>query len=104
MDFLVNFPIAPGEVLTVTGIGAVTYVLTALLKVYLPDWRYTNLLAWVIAFGVAFTAAWGVAGWDIYRVDVFRAFMTALWGVGLATFGHEFFSNMLGLFGIGDRK
>lgn len=104
MDFLTQFPVTPDEVLSVISIGAVTYVVTALLKVYLSDYRYTNLLAWGIALVISFAAAFGVAGWDIYRVDIFRAFMTALWGVAIATFGHELFSNMLGLFGVGPRE
>lgn len=99
-----DFPVTPEAVLTVAGIAAVTYVVTALLKVYLTNWRFTNLLAWVVATVVSVVAAVGVAGWNPYKADYFRAAMTALFGVGLATFGHEFFSNMLGYFGVGSRK
>jgi uncharacterized protein (DUF486 family) len=101
---MVDFPVTPEATLTVVGIAFVTYVVTALLKQYLPDWRFTNLLAWGIAFVVAFVAAVGVAGWNVYKADLFKAFMTALFGVGLATFGHEFMANMLGYFGVGTRK
>ncbi len=100
---MMEFPVTPEAVLTVVGIASVTYVLTALFKVYLGDWRFTNLLAWIIASVISFVAAWGVAGWDIYKTDLFKAAMTALFGVGLATFGHEFMSNMFGYFGAGPR-
>jgi glucan phosphoethanolaminetransferase (alkaline phosphatase superfamily) len=90
------------DLLTVAGAAAVCVVLTQWLKQYLPDWRFTNLLALALTTVLAEIAA-ALSG-PFSAQSAFAAFVTALAGASLATFGYETIINLLGFAGMGPRK
>ena len=101
---LSQFPITPEMAYSVTGAAVICVVLTQLLKQYLPDWRYTNLLSWVVTLIVVEIAA-GLFIKDVELGErLFNAFLVALAGTSLATFGYETVVNLIGAAGAGPRK
>lgn len=96
------FAFSGDMLLTVAGAALACVVLTQWAKHYLPDWRYTNLLALALTVALCETA---VALYTSRAVsDFFDGLLWALLGASLATFGYEAITNLLGIAGIGPRK
>lgn len=98
------FPITPQMAYTVAGAAAICVLLTQLLKHYLPDWRFTNLLAWGVTLIVVEGAAVAFVADAPVGERAYNAFLVSLAGVSLATFGFETVVNLLGKAGVGPRK
>lgn len=92
----------PQDLLTVAGAAAICVLITQWLKQYLADWRWTNLLAFGVTLVLVEAAA--VVDGHVDAQEVFGAFITALAGASLATFGYETILNLLGTAGVGPRK
>lgn len=98
------FPVTIDAAFTIAGAAVVCVVLTQLLKHYLPDWRFTNLLAWLVTLivveiaGLFATPAGGIPQ------QLYVGFLYSIFGVSLATFGFETIANLLGKAGVGPRK
>lgn len=97
MDFL-NLPLMPEGFLDVRVAAMICVLATQWLKRYLPDWRYTNLLALAVTVGIELLAA-GLAGESAW----FAAAWAGIVGASLATFGYEALANLAGRAGVGPR-
>ena len=101
---LEQFPITPQMAYSVTGAAIVCVVLTQLLKKYLPDWRFTNLLSiGVTLVIVELAAAFFVEGAPLAE-RLFVGFLLSLGGTATATLGYETVVNVVGAAGAGPRK
>jgi len=98
------FPITAGTVRTVAGSAVLCVLFTQLIKVQLPDWRWTNLLAWGITFTVVQIAGVWFAVELTLAERIYNGFLVSVGGVSLATFGYETLMNLLGLAGVGPRS
>lgn len=96
------FTLTYQDLLTVAGASALCVLLTQWVKSYLPDWRWTNLLALGLTIALVLAAA-AVDG-SMNIEEAFAALLTALIGASLATFGYETILNLLGMAGIGPRQ
>ncbi len=94
-----RFPLDPGGLLNPVAAAALAGLLAQWLKLYLPDWRYTNLLVLTLA-----VAAEVVATWLSGAHDWWGAAWVGFLGASLATFGYEAVNNLLGLAGVGVRS
>jgi Na+/melibiose symporter-like transporter len=98
-----QFPITPEMAYTVTGAAVICLVLTQLLKQYLGDWRYTNLLAiGVTLVIVELAGAFFVDGAPLGE-RLFSGFLIALASAAAATLGYETVANLIGAAGRGPR-
>lgn len=98
------FPVSIEAAFTIAGATVICVILTQLLKHYLAEWRFTNLLAWGITLGFVeiagvFLSAPGGLGKQLYIGALY-----ALFGAALATFGYETIVNLLGKAGVGPRS
>jgi hypothetical protein len=98
-----SFPIDVASFLTLGGVTAFTALAMQWLKKYLPDWRFTNLVALVLALITAEGAQWVIKGAGITGGDVFVAALIGFGGASIATFGYETVSNVTGILGKGKR-
>lgn len=89
----------PRGFLTVPMAALVTIIATQWLKHYLPDWRFTPLLALVLAI-VTQVVAVTIVGSGLY----FEAVGVGALGATLAVFGYETIVNLLAFAGVGPRK
>jgi hypothetical protein len=98
------FPTTPSVVYTIAGAAALGVLITAWLKKFLPDWRYTPLLC----LGITFVLVEIAGGAFVHDVDIwerlYTGFLVALGGASLATFGREGLLNILGVAGVGARS
>lgn len=101
MDFA-QLPTTAQAVVSVGGATILCVALTQWLKKYLPDWRFTNLMAFVVT--LVLVEIGGIILGGIITERLYNGFLIALFGASLATFGYEAFSNLLGIAGIGSRK
>jgi len=101
---LTQFPITPEMAYTVAGAAAICVVLTQLLKGYLKDWRFTNLLGWVVTLAIVELGAVAFIETDTPLLRAYNAFLISIAGAALATLGYETLSNLLGKAGIGPRS
>lgn len=92
------FPLEPESMLNVAAAAALAALLTQWLKVYLPEWRYTNLLVLGLAVGIELSAAW-LSGAHTWWGAVWAGFI----GASVATFSYETVMNLLGVAGAGAR-
>ena len=99
-----QFPITPAMAYTVAGAAAICVLLTQLLKQYLADWRFTNLLAWALTLAVVEVAAALFVQDATMGERIFNGFLISLAGVSLGTFGYETVVNLLGAAGAGPRS
>jgi hypothetical protein len=98
------FPTTASAVVTIAGAAAVCVAITQWLKLYLSDWRYTNLLALGATFAIVEIAAAAFAAERAGALErAYGGFLVALFGASLATFGWELVSNLLGKAGVGPR-
>lgn len=93
-----TFPLDPAGFLSPVAAAALAGLLAQWLKVYLPEWRYTNLLVLALAVGAELVATW-VAGTHNWWGAVWVGFL----GASLATFGYETVRNLAGAAGFGPR-
>jgi len=93
-----EMPLMAEGFLDVRVAAAVCVLATQWLKRYLPDWRYTNLLALGVTVAVELLAA-GLGG----SGEWFAAAWAGVLGASLATFGYEALANLAGRAGIGPR-
>lgn len=98
-----DFPTSVSALLTVAGVALFGSALAQWLKVYLPDWKWTQLLVLVICVGVAGLAGFIDAAWHPSEDAIFSALQVGFWGATLATFGYEAAQNWRGLIGAGPR-
>jgi hypothetical protein len=91
-------------VYTVAGAAVVCVLLTQLLKHYLADWRFTNLLAWGLTLVVVEIAAVAFISGGTLWERAYNAFLMSLAGASLSTFGYEAVVNLLGKAGVGPRS
>lgn len=98
-----QFPITPQMAYTVAGSAVICVLLTQLLKHYLADWRYTNLLAWGLTLVLVEAAAALFIGSASLGERMYNAFLISVAGASLATFGYELIVNLLSKAGIGPR-
>ena len=98
------FPTEASAVFTIAGAAVLTLLLIQWIKHYLPDWRWTNLLALGLTFVLVEIAAGAfVEGWTLWE-RLYRGFLIAFAGASLPTFGYELLMNLAGLAGVGPRK
>jgi len=98
------FPVSVDAAFTIAGAAAICVVLTQLLKVYLADWRFTNLIAWLVTLIVVEVAGLFVTPAGSLAQQLYNGFLYSLFGVALATFGYEMITNLLGKAGVGPRS
>jgi len=98
MDFM-NLPLDPAGFLDIRVAGFVAIIASQWLKKYLPDWRFTSLLALgvtvivqIITVALAGSGAWFQGAW------------AGVLGASLATFGYEALMNLAGVAGVGPRS
>jgi len=96
---LLNLIWSPNGHMTVQMAAVVTIIATQWLKHYLPDWRFTQLLALLIAVGSQMAAV-ALAATGFW----FEAFWTGVMGATVASFGYELLANLASFAGIGPRK
>lgn len=99
-----SFPITPAMAFTVAGAAAICVLLTQMLKHYLADWRFTQLLAWGITLVVVEIAGAAFVTEASLWERVYNGFLISLAGTSLATFGVEGVLNLLGAAGVGPRS
>jgi hypothetical protein len=88
----------PDGFLTVGMAALVTVIATQWLKRFLPDWKFTPLLALVLAVGTQMAAV-ALSGSGLW----FEAAGVGALGATLAVFGYEAVVNGLAFAGIGPR-
>jgi hypothetical protein len=93
-----TFPLDPGGLLNPVAAAALAALLAQWLKMYLPEWRLTNLLVLALAIACQLAATW-VAGSHDWWGAVWAGFL----GASIATFGYEAVMNLLGLARAGTR-
>ena len=98
-----EYPITVAAFLTVGGVALFGSALAQYIKVYLPDWKWTQLLVLGLCIIGAGLAGFIEAAWHPSADAVFSAFQVGFWGAVLATFGYEAVQNMRGLIGAGPR-
>jgi hypothetical protein len=101
MDWL-ELPLMAEGFLDVRVAAAVCVLATQWLKRYLPDWRFTNLLALggtVAVELLAVVASGGAVAGGVW----FEAVWAGVLGASLATFGYEALANLAGRAGVGPR-
>jgi len=102
-------PTTPEVVYTLLGAVAICTLLTQWLKKYLPDWRWTSLVALgstivvVEAAGALILAAMAATALMILR-QLFIGLLLGFAGATIETFGYEAITNALGLAGLGSRS
>ncbi len=94
-----SFPLDPGGLLDPVAAAALAGLLAQWLKLYLPQWRYTNLLVLALAVAAELVATWlsGACNW-------WGAAWVGFLGASLATFGYETVMNLFGSAGVGARS
>lgn len=98
------FPITPAMAYTVAGSAAICVLLTQLLKHYLPDWRFTNLLSWGLTFAIVELAGIAFVSTTTPAERAFNGLLISIAGAALGTFGWEAVFNLLGAAGVGPRS
>ena len=98
-----DYPITVAAFLTVAGVALFGSALAQWLKVYLPDWKWTQLLVLALCVVLAGLAGFIEAAWHPSADAVFNAVLVGFWGAALSTFGYEAIQNMHGLIGGGPR-
>lgn len=98
-----EFPITPQAVLTLLGMTALVTVATAIVRQWVTDKRWVNLIAIGIGFLIAIVATYAVYGG--YTVsNVLEALLLALAAGAGASGLWELGTNLLGKAGVGDRS
>ena len=98
------FPITSATLWTLAGAAVWAVLMTTWVKHYLPDWRWTNLLALgltlvaMVPIGLFLIEA-GSAGERIVQ-----SVLMSVIGTSLATWGREGLLNLVGLAGVGPRS
>jgi hypothetical protein len=87
--------------LSLAGMSALIALLVQLLKRYLGEWRFTQLLAMGIGLVVGLVATWIVVG--LSPRTILDAILLAIVAGTTASGGYELVSNLAGLAGKGDR-
>ncbi len=98
------FPTEAAAVGTIAGAAILAMLFIEWIKKYLPDWRYTNLLALVLALVLVELAMLQIADELTLWQRLYRGFLLAFAGASLPTFGRELLLNLAGLAGIGPRS
>jgi len=93
-----TFPLDPGGLLNPLAAAALAALLAQWLKIYLPEWRFTNLLVLALAIAGELVATW-MAGTHNWWSAVWVGFL----GASMATFGYETVMNLFGVAGAGAR-
>jgi hypothetical protein len=89
------------SLLSLAGMSALIAILVQLLKRYLGEWRYTQLLAMGIGLVVGLVATWIVVG--LSPRTVLDAVLLAIVAGATSSGFYELGSNLAGLAGKGDR-
>lgn len=98
-----DYPITVAAFLTVAGVALFGSALAQWFKMYLPDWKWTQLLVLALCILAAGLAGFINAAWHPGADAVFNAVQVGFWGAVLATFGYEMVQNWRGLIGGGPR-
>jgi len=87
--------------LTLEGMSILIVILTQLFKKYIPDWRWTNLVAMGIGLVLGLIATYALVGLTV--VTVMNALLLALVAGAGASGIYEGVKNVAGLLGFGSR-
>jgi len=98
-----DYPTTATALMTVAGVALFGSAAAQWLKVYLPDWKWTQLLVLGLCVVIAGLAGFIEAAWHPSADAIFNAFFVGFWGATLATFGYEAVQNWRGLIGDGPR-
>ena len=98
-----DYPITVAAFLTVAGVALFGSAAAQYIKVYLPDWKWTQLLVLVLCVVLAGFAGFIKAAWHPSADAIFGAVMIGFFGAVLATWGYETVQNWRGLIGGGPR-
>lgn len=98
-----DYPTTVQAFLTVASVALFGGLVAQWLKLYLPDWRFTQLLVLVLCIGAAVVAQFIDAAWNPAADSLWDAVMIGFFGATLATFGYETIKNVLGKLGAGNR-
>ena len=98
-----DYPTTIEAFLTVAGVGLFGGLVTQWLKLYLPDWRFTQLLTLIICIVAAVLASLIQSAWNPVPENVWQAIMMGFFGACAATFGYEGIQNVRGKLKAGPR-
>jgi hypothetical protein len=102
MDFSL-FPTDAKTVFTIGGAAVLTLLAIEWIKHLLPDWRLTNLAAFLVSLILVEIAAGAfIQEWTLWE-RLYKGFLVAFVGASLPTFGRESLLNLAGLAGLGPR-
>ena len=98
-----EYPTTIEAFLTVAGVALFGGLVTQWLKLYLPDWRFTQLLTLVLCEAAAVVTRFVQAAWQPSSEQVWGAVVIGFFGACAATFGYEAIENIRGKLGAGPR-
>ena len=98
-----DYPTTTEAFLSVAGVAIFGALVTQWLKLYLPDWRFTQLLTLAICEVFAVLATLVQSAWNPMPDNIWQAVMLGFFGACLATFGYEGVENIRGKLGAGPR-
>lgn len=98
------FPVTAQTLWTLLGATVWSVLMTQWIKHYLPDWRWTNLLALGLTLLLVLPVGILIIAEGTLGERIVQSILMSVAGTGLATWGYEALLNLLGLAGVGARK
>ena len=98
------FPVTAQALWTLLGATVWSALMTQWVKHYLPDWRWTNLLALGLTLLLILPVGILIIAEGALGERIVQSILMSVIGTALATWGYEALLNLLGLAGVGARK
>ncbi len=98
------FPVTAQTLWTLAGTAVWSALMTQWIKHYLPDWRWTNLLALGLTLLIVLPVGILIIAEGTLGERIVQSILMSVAGTGLATWGYEGIVNLLGKAGIGPRS
>jgi len=98
------FPVTAQALWTLLGATVWSALMTQWVKHYLPDWRWTNLLALGLTLLLVLPVGILIIAQGTLGERIVQSILMSVAGTGLATWGYEGVVNLLGMAGVGSRK
>ena len=99
-----EYPFTVVEFLTVGGVALFGSAVMQWLKLYVEEWRWTQVIVFLLCEGAALVTGCIKDNWMPTSETFYEAARIGFWGATLATFGYEAIQNWRGLLGAGPRQ